>query len=548
MAGDDAATTTDSGVSERRRSSAAHVRALLDNALDAVVALDAKGRINFWNPQAELSFGLSRQEAIGHELADLALAEEDRTAFREAVRAACSQGVAREPRIELCGRRRDGTTFPLEVTLTPIPDSVYCVSVFARDITERKQAESERDRLLHEAKLARHEAESASRVKDEFLATLSHELRTPLTAIVGWTYLLRGGRLDAATQAKGLEAIDRNASAQAQVIADILDLSRVVSAKLRLNVRRVQLAPVVAAAIDTLIPAANARGVKLQPILDPSAGLVSGDPDRLRQVVWNLVSNAVKFTERDGRVLVRLERSGDAVQITVEDTGIGISSAFLPHVFERFRQGDSSNTRSHGGLGLGLAVVRHLVELHGGTVEARSGGEGRGSAFVVRLPAWRSEDADTAAPAESSARVFTFDPEELPPNTPQLDGIEVLVVDDGDDVREVITAILLQSGALVRAAGSTEEALEAIAERAPDVLLAEVELAGPSGHSLISRVRSLPPDRGGVVPAAALSAYSRSEDRVQALLSGFQIHLTKPVQPAELVAVIATLAGRNNRG
>jgi PAS domain S-box-containing protein len=548
MAADDTATTTESGPSERRRSSAAHVRALLDNALDAVVALDADGRVNFWNPQAERTFGFSREDAIGRELAELGIAEEHRAAFREATRAACDQGLPKEPRVELCGRRRDGSEFPLEITLTPIPDSLFCVSVFARDITDRKRAESERERLLHEAKLARHEAEAASRVKDEFLATLSHELRTPLTAIVGWTYLLRGGRLDEATQAKGLEAIDRNASAQAQVIADILDLSRVVSAKLRLNVRRVQLAPVVAAAIDTLIPAASARGVKVQPVLDPSAGLVSGDPDRLRQVIWNLVSNAVKFTERDGRVIVRLERVGDVVQLTVEDTGIGISSTFLPHVFERFRQGDSSNTRSHGGLGLGLAVVRHLVELHGGTVEAHSGGEGRGSSFVVRLPAWRSESAATDPRAESAAQAFSFDPEELPPNAPQLDGIEVLVVDDGDDVRDVIAAILRQSGALVRTAGSAEEALDAIAERAPDVLVAEVELKGPSGHSLISRVRSLPPDRGGVVPAAALSAYARSEDRVQALLSGFQIHLTKPVQPAELVAVIATLAGRNNRG
>jgi CheY-like chemotaxis protein len=247
-------------------------------------------------------------------------------------------------------------------------------------------------------------------------------------------------------------------------------------------------------------------------------------------------------------VIVRLERVGDVVQITVEDTGIGISAAFLPHVFERFRQGDSSNTRSHGGLGLGLAVVRHLIELHGGTVEARSGGEGRGSAFVVRLPAFRGEVKDGEPEAVSSVQAFSFDPEELPPNAPQLDGIEVLVVDDGDDVREVIATILGQSGALVRTAGSADQAMAAIAERAPDVLLAEVELKGPSGHSLISRVRSLPPDRGGVVPAAALSAYTRSEDRVQALLSGFQIHLTKPVQPAELVAVIATLAGRNNRG
>jgi PAS domain S-box-containing protein len=538
--------TTDDGIAERRKSSAAHVRALLDHALDAVVALDGEGLINFWNPQAERTFGYPREEAAGRELASLVIAEEDREGFREAVRSACLQAIPEQPRHEMQARRRDGSQFPVEITLTPIPDGIFCVSVFARDITERKRAEQERERLLSESEMHRQEAESASRVKDEFLATLSHELRTPLTAIVGWIYLLRGGRLDEASRARGLEAIDRNAAAQAKVLGDIVDMSRIVGAKLLLNVRPLQLAPVVAAAIDSLLPAASARGVKIQPNLDPSAGLVSGDPDRLRQVVWNLLSNAVKFTEKGGRVTVRLERAGDDARVTVEDTGVGISRDFLPHVFERFRQGDSSNTRSHGGLGLGLAVVRHLVEMHGGTVTAESGGAGQGAAFVVRIPLLKTAVTEDPLPATfTESRSFTFDPEELPPNTPQLDGVRVVVADDGEDVRDVISTILRQSGATVRAAATAKEALDLIAQQPPDVLLSEVEMKGETGHSLITRVRMLPPDRGGAVPAAALSAFSRSEDRVHALLAGFQIHLTKPVRPAELVAVIATLAGRN---
>jgi PAS domain S-box-containing protein len=542
-----AVSTTDGGIAERRRSSAAHVRALLDHALDAVVALDGEGRINFWNPQAERTFGYPRDEAVGRELASLVIAELDREGFREAFRIACLQAMPQQPRHEMQGQRRDGSQFPVEITLTPTPDGIFCVSVFARDITERKRAEQERERLLSESEMHRQEAESASRVKDEFLATLSHELRTPLTAIVGWIYLLRGGRLDEATRARGLEAIDRNAAAQAKVLGDIVDMSRIVGAKLLLNVRPLQLAPVVAAAIDSLLPAAHARGVKIQPNLDPSAGLVSGDPDRLRQVVWNLLSNAVKFTEKGGRVTVRVEKAGDEAQISVEDTGVGISRDFLPHVFERFRQGDSSNTRSHGGLGLGLAVVRHLIEMHGGTVTAESGGTGQGSTFVVRIPLHQGGEAqeDPAPPVFTESRSFSFDREELPPNTPQLDGVQVVVVDDGEDVRDVISTILRQNGATVRAAGTAKEALDLIAQKPPDVLLSEVEMKGETGHSLISRVRMLPPDRGGTVPAAALSAYSRSEDRVQALLAGFQIHLTKPVRPAELVAVIAALARRN---
>jgi CheY-like chemotaxis protein len=371
---------------------------------------------------------------------------------------------------------------------------------------------------------------------------LSHELRTPLTAIVGWTYLLRGGRLDEATAHRGLDAIERNAAAQAQVISDILDLSRMVGAKFRLNVRPLQLAPIAAAAIEPLMPAATAKSLTVQVLLDPSAGLVVGDPDRLRQIVGNLAGNAVKFTPRGGRVTVRVERAPPAaVRLVVEDSGEGISPDILPHVFERFRQGDSSNTRSHGGLGLGLAVVRHLVELHGGTIEARSEGEGRGAVFTVLLPIADPAQLPPAPPAPvASAAPSTS----LMADAPDLGGVRVLVVDDGEDVREVVSAVLGQCGAEVRAVGTAGEALDLMAAFVPHVLVSEVEMRGETGFSLIQKVRALPEDHGGQVPAAALSAYGRTDDRVQALLAGFQIHVPKPVQPTELVAVVASLAGR----
>ncbi|HET7745692.1 MAG TPA: ATP-binding protein [Vicinamibacteria bacterium] len=534
-------------VADRRRASAVHVRSILDNTLDAVIALDGAGRVRFWNPRAAEVFGWSRREAIGQELAELVAAPDARQGLRDELERLAGAGEdARDERLEIAAVRRDGSPFQLELSVTVIPsDPEYRFSAFARDVTERQRADLERSRLLVEAEAARNQAESASRVKDEFLSTLSHELRTPLTAIVGWVYLLKSGKLDADMVTRGLEAIDRNAAAQARVISDIIDLSRIVGASFRLSLRPIQLAPVIAAAVDPLIPAANARDIRLQLLLDPTAGLVNGDTDRLRQVVWNLVSNAVKFTPPGGRVTVRLRRVDGMVEIAVEDTGRGIGGEFLPHVFERFRQADSSNTRSHGGLGLGLAVARHLVELHGGHVTAESDGEGEGATFRVTLPRLGDVPAEEG-PAEESVA-----PEPLPDGvqafglTPRsLDGVRVLVADDSADVREVIAAILRHAGAEVEAVGSATDALAALVERRPDVLVSEVEMQGESGYSLIRRVRMLPPDAGGAVPAAALSAHGRTEDRVHALLGGFQLHLSKPIQPSELLAVVANLAGR----
>ena len=526
---------------DRRRDTADHVRAVLDTALDAVISMDATGLVTFWNPKAEEIFGWSRDEAVGKPLAELIIPPSLRAAHTAGLAHYLRTGEAQllNRRVEITAVRRDGSELPVELALVAVREGEYhTFSAFLRDITERKRAEAERDRALLEAENARAAAEAASRAKDEFLATLSHELRTPLTSIVGWVYLLRAGKLDAAGVARGLETIDRNAMLQAQLVSDILDMSRIMAARFRLNVHPVELAPVVAAAIDSLVPAASAKGIRLQPLLDPSTGIVSGDTDRLQQVVWNLLSNAIKFTPQGGRVQVRLTRAGDQAEITVEDTGPGIRPELLPHIFEMFRQGDSSNTRAHGGVGLGLAVVRHLVELHGGTVRAVSAGEGSGAAFTVRLPLAREDVSLVPAPPRT--------PASDPGAQPRLDGLRVLVADREAEVREILAGILGQAGAQVLTASSAKETLETLAREHPDVLVADLEMGDESGYALLAKVRALPPEAGGNIPAAALGL-SRTEDRVQSLLAGFQIHLSKPVRPAELVAVVGCLCGQTRR-
>jgi PAS domain S-box-containing protein len=413
------------------------------------------------------------------------------------------------------------------------------------DTTERKRVEAERERIIARERQARQQAEEANRIKDEFLATLSHELRTPMTSILGWTQLIRGGQLEQEAFPKALDTIYRNTRAQTQLIDDLLDVSRVMTGKLRLDVRSVELSSVIVAATDAVRPAAEGKGIRLQTLLDPKASPVSGDPDRLQQVVWNLVSNAVKFTPKGGRVQVRLERINSHVEITVSDTGSGISPEFLPHVFDRFRQADQSHTRVHGGLGLGLAIVRQLIELHGGTVRAHSLGEGQGAAFTVSLPLLpiRAETAregeERVHPAAETGAAL-----ECPP---QLEGLHV-VVDDEPDTRDLLVAVLTGCGARVRAAGSSAEALLLIEEEKPDVLVSDIGMPGENGYELIAKVRRLLAQRGGKVPAVALTAYARMEDRVRALSAGYQVHIPKPVEPVELITAVASLAGRLGRG
>jgi signal transduction histidine kinase/ActR/RegA family two-component response regulator len=411
-----------------------------------------------------------------------------------------------------------------------------------RDITERKRAEAERERLLASERAARGEAERSSRMKDEFLATLSHELRTPLNAIYGWSQMLQQKPLSNEDVVEGLAVIARNAKAQTQLIEDLLDMSRIVSGKLRMDVQRVNLADVIDAAVQAMLPAVEAKGIRLQKIVDPLAGPATGDPNRLQQVVWNLLSNAVKFTPRGGRVQVFLERVDSHVELAVTDTGEGFALELLPHLFERFRQADSSSTRRHGGLGLGLAIVRHLVELHGGSVRAASPGPGQGSTFTVVLPlraAQVEEGAETVhAAARNDAVAAKF----------SLRGVKLLVVDDEPDARHLLKRLLGKLGADVLLAGTAAEGLELLRRERPDVLICDIGLPQEDGYAFLRRVRKLSSREGGDTPAVALTAYARSEDRTIAMLAGFQTHLPKPVEPAELLAVVANLAGRVGKG
>ncbi|MGM3309171.1 PAS domain S-box protein [Anabaena sp. WFMT] len=411
---------------------------------------------------------------------------------------------------------------------------------FMIDITERKQAEQEREQLLAREKAARAEAEAVNRIKDEFLATLSHELRTPLNAILGWTQLLKSRKFDETTTIRGLETIDRNSYALAQLIEDVLDVSRIIRGKLQLNLRPVELVPVVETAIETVRPAADAKEIVIESQFDPAVGTVTGDANRLQQIVWNLLSNAVKFTPKRGRVKVQIERINSRVQIQVSDTGGGISADFLPHVFERFCQADSSTTRSHGGLGLGLAIVRHLVELHGGTVSATSPGIEQGATFIVNLP-MKAVAIDCNKPEQfSPMKNGNFVNHQLS----ILEGLRVLIVDDEADARHLLTTILGQYGAQVMAVSSAPEAITALPEFHPDILVSDIGMPQEDGYTLIRRIRTLPSDEGGKIPAVALTAYARAEDRTQALLAGFQLHIPKPVNPTELAAVVANLAQR----
>jgi PAS domain S-box-containing protein len=411
---------------------------------------------------------------------------------------------------------------------------------FMIDITERKQAEQEREQLLKREKAARTEAETANRIKDEFLATLSHELRTPLNAMLGWTQLLRRRKFDEATTAKALETIDRNSRSLAQLIEDVLDVSRIIRGKLRLNMRQVELVPVVEAAIDTVRPAADAKHICIESEFDPAVGVVIGDANRLQQIVWNLLSNAVKFTPKEGIVQVKIQRIKSRVQIQVSDTGAGIAPEFLPYVFERFCQADSSTTRSHGGLGLGLAIVRHLAEMHGGTVFATSPGLEKGATFIVNLPMKAVINEDDTPKSQP----FLTNSESVNYQLSILENVRVLVVDDEADTRNLLTTILGQYGAQVTAVASTQEAMTALSQFHPDILISDIGMPGEDGYTLIRKVRSLPINEGGKIPAVALTAYARSEDRTQALLAGFQLHIPKPVNAGELAAVVANLAGR----
>jgi len=408
-------------------------------------------------------------------------------------------------------------------------------------IIKQHRMMDEREVLLASERAARAEAEQAGRLKDEFLATLSHELRTPLNAILGWSQILRRhGRAEEDDMEEGLGVIERNARVQAQLIEDLLDMSRIVSGKLRLDVQPVEIAEVTNEAVESVRPMAEAKQIKLQKMIDSEVGVVRGDAARLQQVVWNLLSNAIKFTPVGGWIQVGLQRIDNYVEISVRDNGVGIKAEFLSRVFDRFRQADASTTRRHGGLGLGLAIVKNLVELHSGKVRVTSEGEGKGSTFFVDLPLAaihsRKPGRNNANYLESRADLLA--------DEDALRGVVVLVVDDEEDARRLISRVLEESKAKVVVASSGAEAREILAREHPSVLLSDIGMPDEDGYEFIKRVRMLSDQQGGRTPAAALTAFARSEDRTRALRAGYQTHIAKPVEPIELVAVVASLAGR----
>lgn len=403
------------------------------------------------------------------------------------------------------------------------------------DITDQQQAADERQRLLESERAARQEAERVSRMKDQFLATLSHELRTPLNAIFGWTQLLKRGKDDPEMVAEGIDVIDRNVRVQTQLIEDLLDMSRIISGKVRLDVQRVELPEVIHAALEVVQPAAEAKGIRLEKVIDPNAGPVSGDPARLQQVLWNLLTNAIKFTSKGGKVCILLERVNSHVQISVSDTGEGINPDFLPHLFERFSQADGSSKRKHGGLGLGLSIVKSLVEMHGGTITARSEGPGKGALFAVHLPlrVTTQDEAPTLATSPGTRA-------SLLANSPKLTGVKVLIVDDEPDARELVKRVLVEYEAVPALADSAAAASRMLPSFLPDVIVSDIGMPEQDGYEFIRSIRK----EGVRTPAVALTAFARPQDRIRSIQAGYQVHLPKPVEPAELVAVIASLAGR----
>jgi PAS domain S-box-containing protein len=510
-----------------------HLAKVVESSDDAIVSKDLNSIITSWNAAAERMFGYTAAEAIGRSIRMIIPA--DRQTEEDTVLGRIRTGEAIQ-HFETIRQRKDGTLIQISLTVSPIYDDsgrVIGASKIARDITEQTRLANENARLYTEA-------QDANRMKDEFLAVLSHELRTPLNAIVGYSRLLRGGILSGEKAERGLEILERNATWLTQIVEDVLDVSRIVSGKIRLDVQPVNLPSVLGDAVATVLPAANAKGVVVQTIFDPAVGPVSGDPDRLQQVVWNLVNNAVKFTPRGGRVQVRLERVSSHVEIIVSDTGVGISADFLPYVFERFRQAEGGTTRKTGGLGLGLAIVRHIVEMHGGTVRADSAGAGQGATFCVQLPLMivRPEGLDERREHPRTER------REKLTQLGDLHGIRVLAIDDEEDALSLLRVVLETAGAEVETLASPRAALERIEAVRPDVLVVDLGMPEMDGFELISRIRASNVPAVRDVPAAALTAFARSEDRTKALRSGFEMHLAKPVDPGELVASVAGLVRR----
>ena len=513
----------------RLRISELRYRRLFEAARDGILILNAVTlKITDVNPFMTELLGYSHAEFLGKELWEIGLFS-DKEASQEAFKELQRTGYLRYEDLPL--QATNGKLRDVEfVSNVYEEDSNQVIQCNIRDITDRKLAEKERTLLLAAAQSARAEADSANGVKDEFLATLSHELRTPLTSILGWSHLLTDGKLDKQQTARAIETIARNARAQGRLIDELLDISRIMTGKLCLDLRAVKLAPLIQAVVDDVRPAADARSINLKAAFNSDIGPILGDPDRLQQIVWNLLTNAIKFTPKGGDVQVRLERNDSHALITVNDSGQGIATELLPHVFERFRQADSSNTRSNGGLGLGLSIVRQLVELHRGTVTAESSGENAGTTFRVMLPLPSLHEVPNAAEKTEPKN------ERNSPTIAQhsLSGLRVLVVDDERDTRELVAAVLTTCGAEVVSVGSATEALDQMERQRFDLLISDIGMPEMNGYDLISRIRQLGEEHGGRTPAVALTAYAGIDDRKRALAAGYGMHIPKPFVAAEL--------------
>jgi PAS domain S-box-containing protein len=511
---------------ERAELAQMYLAAIVESAEDAIISKTLESIVTSWNRGAERIFGYTAEEMIGQSITKLIPAGHDNEEVEIISRLKRGERIEH---YETQRMRKGGSIIDISLTVSPILDmegNIIGASKIARDISDRKRIE-ERERA------ALKKAEEANRAKDEFLATVSHELRTPLTAILGWVKMLLVGPVDPVTSKKALEVIERNVRTQAKLIEDLLDVSRIISGKLRIEVNPVDPAAVINAAMDVVKPASEAKHIRIQTITDSSVGLITGDFERLQQVVWNLLSNAVKFTPQNGFIRTELSRGLSQIEISITDSGIGIPPDFLPYVFNRFSQADSSITRAHGGLGMGLAIAKSLVELHGGTISVTSPGEGKGSTFTIRLPI----SAVVQKPKPPGELEFETDFLRLN----DLAGVKILVVDDEPDACEMLMHLFRLTGAEVQVAMSAEEALGKFDSFNPDVLVSDIGMPNVDGYELMRRIRRSGNKR---LPAVALTALTRIEDRVKALAAGFQMHVAKPVEPAELLAVVSSLAGR----
>ena len=535
---------------QKQAEEARRLALIVESSADSIISLDLNGVITSWNRAAEGLFGYTAHEAIGQSIKMLFLPERINEAADILERIRKGERVEKHETVRF---RKDGSPVEVSLTISPIVDAhgvVIGASEIARNISARKRAEEERAELLLREQNARAEAEAANRLKDEFLAIVSHEVRTPLNSIAGWVQILRSGKLDEEHTAQALESIERNTALQATIITELLETSRIVTGNLKLDSKPVALPSSIEAAIEIVRPAAEAKSIQIVTALDISAGPIWGDSARLEQVFWNLLSNAVKFTPRDGRIEVRVERDDSSAVVTVKDTGEGIEADFLPYVFDRFRQADATTSRSFGGLGLGLSIVRSVVEMHGGSVRADSEGEGRGATFTVTLPIMTAEEfvakteIDRAAEPQTIVALSTMPRAE----TARLDGLKMLVVDDHEDTRELLTVALTNAGADVRACAQLAEALATVKSWKPDCVVSDIGLPGGDGYELIKKVRALRKKDGGRTPAIALTGFAGLEDESKAIAAGYQTHISKPVNLGYLTSEIVRLLGKNELG